>query len=101
MSSHERRDRVRIYADILENIYFLYSSGKRPTITGIQTKVNVPFVRFKEYVEDLEKKELLKKVETEISLTEKGIQYLKEYRKVREFLEKFGMIKKEVKDQTN
>jgi predicted transcriptional regulator len=92
---------VRIYADILENIYFLYSSGKRPTITGIQTKVNVPFVRFKEYVEDLEKKELLKKVETEISLTEKGIQYLKEYRKVREFLEKFGMIKKEVKDQTN
>ena len=101
MSSHERRDRVRIYADILENIYFLYSSGKRPTITGIQTKVNVPFVRFKEYVEDLEKKELLKKVETEISLTEKGIQYLKEYRKVREFLEKFGMIKKEDKDQTN
>ena len=92
---------MRIYADILENIYFLYSSGKRPTITGIQTKVNVPFVRFKEYVEDLEKKELLKKVETEISLTEKGIQYLKEYRKVREFLEKFGMIKKEVKDQTN
>jgi hypothetical protein len=27
-------------------------------------------------------------------LTEKGIQYLKEYRKVREFVEKFGMIKK-------
>ena len=101
MSSHERRDRVRIYADILENIYFLYSSGKRPTITGIQTKVNVPFVRFKEYVEDLEKKGLLKKIESEISLTEKGIQYLKEYRKVREFLEKFGMIKKEDKDQAN
>ena len=101
MSSHERRDRVRIYADILENIHYLNSSGKRPTITGIQTKVNVPFVRFIEYVEDLEKKGLLKKIETEISLTEKGIQYLNEYRKVREFLEKFGMIKKEDKDQTN
>jgi predicted transcriptional regulator len=101
LSSHERRDRVRIYADILENIYYLYSSGKKPTITGIQTKVNVPFVRFKEYIEDLEKKGLLKKIETEISLTEKGIQYLKEYRKVKEFLEKFGMIKKEDKDQTN
>jgi predicted transcriptional regulator len=92
---------VRIYADILENIHYLYLSGNRPTITGIQTKVNVPFVRFKEYVEDLEKKGLLKKIETEISLTEKGIQYLNEYRKVREFLEKFGMIKKEDKDQTN
>lgn len=92
---------MRIYADILENIHYLYLSGKRPTITGIQTKVNVPFVRFKEYVEDLEKKGLLKKIETEILLTEKGIQYLNEYRKVREFLEKFGMIKKEDKDQTN
>jgi len=28
-----------------------------------------------------------------MALTEKGIQYLKEYRKVREFLEKFGMIR--------
>ena len=101
MSSHERRDRVRIYADILEKIHYLNSSGKRPTITGIQTKVNVPFVRFKEYVEDLEKKGLLKKIETEILLTETGIQYLNEYRKVREFLEKFCMIKKEDKDQTN
>ena len=92
---------MRIYADILENIHYLYLSGKRPTITGIQTKVNVPFVRFKEYVEDLEKKGLLKKIETEILLTKKGIQYLNDYRKVREFLEKFGMIKKEDKDQTN
>ena len=90
--------------DVIECVFmqiYLNSSGKRPTITGIQTKVNVPFVRFKEYVEDLEKKGLLKKIETEISLTEKGIQYLNEYRKVREFLEKFGMIKKEDKDQTN
>lgn len=46
-------------------------------------------------------KGLLKKIETEISVTEKGIQHLKEYRKVREFLAKFGMIKKEDKDQAN
>jgi predicted transcriptional regulator len=85
---------VRIYANILENIHYIHSSGKRLTITGIQTKVNVPFVRFWEYVEDLEKKGLLIRIETEIALTEKGIQYLKEYRKVRELLEKFGMIKK-------
>jgi predicted transcriptional regulator len=92
LSSQERRDRVRIYADILGNIYRIHSSGNRATVTGIQTKVNVPFVRFKEYIEDLEKKGLLRKVETEITLTEKGIQYLREYRKVRDFLEKFGMI---------
>lgn len=93
MSSHDRRDRVRIYAGILENIHRIYLSGKKATVTGIQTKVNVPFVRFKEYIEDLEKKGLLRKIETEIALTEKGEQYLNEYRKVREFLEKFGMIR--------
>jgi predicted transcriptional regulator len=93
LSSHDRRDRVRIYADILENIHRIYLSGKKATVTGIQTKVNVPFVRFKEYIEDLEKKGLLRKIETEIALTEKGEQYLNEYRKVREFLEKFGMIR--------
>jgi predicted transcriptional regulator len=93
LSSHDRRDRVRIYADILENIHRIYLSGKKATVTGIQTKVNVPFVRFKEYIEDLEKKRLLRKIETEIALTEKGEQYLNEYRKVREFLEKFGMIR--------
>jgi predicted transcriptional regulator len=71
----------------------MHLSGKKATLTGIQTKVNVPFVRFKEYIADLEKKGLLKKIETEIALTEKGVQYLKEYRKVREFLEKFGMIR--------
>jgi predicted transcriptional regulator len=92
LSSHDRRDRIRIYADILGNIYRIHLSGKRATVTGIQTKVNVPFVRFKEYIEDLEKKGLLIKSETEIALTEKGVQYLKEYRKVREFLQKFGMI---------
>jgi len=92
LSSQNRRDRVRIYADILGNIHGIHLSGKKTTVTGIQTKVNVPFLRFKEYIEDLERKGLLIKTETEIALTERGIQYLEEYRKVREFLEKFGMI---------
>ena len=76
-------------------------SGKKATVTGIQTKVNVPFVRFKEYIQDLEKKGLLIKDGTEIMLTEKGVQYLKEYRKVREFLEKFGMITDTKSDNDN
>ena len=88
----ERRDRARIYAEILENIHHAYLAGERPTITKIQNKVNVPFVRFKEYIDDLENKDLIK-LETDITLTEKGIQYLKEYKKVRDFLERFGLIR--------
>jgi hypothetical protein len=31
-------------------------------------------------------------------LTEKGIQYLKEYKKVRDFLERFGLIRAKEED---
>jgi predicted transcriptional regulator len=42
-----------IYAEILGNIRSALRNGEKPTITRIQLKVNVPFVRFKEYWEDL------------------------------------------------
>lgn len=64
---------------------------EKPTITRIQIKVNVPFVRFKEYIEDLKERGLIK-VEAEVSITEQGQKYLDEYQKVKEFLEKFGFI---------
>ena len=61
-------------------------------MTRIQLKVNVPFVRFKEYWEDLKTRGLIN-AESEISLTKEGERYLEEYHKVREFLEEFGFIK--------
>jgi predicted transcriptional regulator len=83
-----------IYAEILRNIRSALRNGEKPTITRIQLKVNVPFVRFKEYWEDLKARGLVN-AESEISLTKEGERYLEEYHKVREFLEEFGFIKKE------
>lgn len=81
-----------IYAEILRNIRSALRNGEKPTITRIQLKVNVPFVRFKEYWEDLKARGLIN-AESEISLTNEGERYLEEYHKVREFLEEFGFIK--------
>jgi predicted transcriptional regulator len=47
-----------IYAEILGNIRSSLRNGEKPTITRIQLKVNVPFVRFKEYWEDLKARTL-------------------------------------------
>jgi predicted transcriptional regulator len=69
-------------------------NGEKPTITRIQTTVNVPFVRFKEYWDDMKARGLIS-VESEVSLTKQGERYLEEYRKVREFLEEFGFIKED------
>ena len=88
-----------IYAEILGNIRSALRNGEKPTITRIQLKVNVPFVRFKEYWEDLRARGLIN-TESEISLTKEGERYLEEYHKVREFLEEFGFIKEEEEDDT-
>jgi predicted transcriptional regulator len=69
-------------------------NGEKPTITKIQIAVNVPFVRFKEYLDDMKARGLIS-VESEVSLTKQGERYLEEYRKVREFLEEFGFIKED------
>ncbi len=86
-----------IYAEILANIRSALQNGEKPTITRIQLRVNVPFVRFKEYWDDLKARGLIS-AETEISLTKEGERYLEEYRKVREFLQEFGFIKEDEND---
>ena len=52
----------------------------------------MPFVRFKDYMDDLEKKGLIL-TQPQIALTEEGEKYLQEYRRVREFLERFGLVR--------
>jgi predicted transcriptional regulator len=86
-----------IYAEILANIRSALQNGEKPTITRIQIKVNVPFVRFKEYWDDLKTKGLVS-TESEISLTKEGERYLEEYLKVREFLKEFGFIREDEDD---
>ncbi len=60
-----------IYAEILENIRSALQNGEKPTITRIQIKVNVPFVRFKEYWDDLKARGLIT-AESEVGLTKQG-----------------------------
>ncbi len=65
-----------IYAEILGSIHSALLNGEKPTITRIQLKVNVPFVRFKEYWEDLKARGLIN-TDAEITLTDEGERYLR------------------------
>ncbi|MGH9924036.1 MAG: winged helix-turn-helix domain-containing protein [Nitrososphaeraceae archaeon] len=88
-----RRDRARIYYEILEFIQERSLQHRKPsTITQVQMKTNVPFVRFKEYLQDLQRKDLIKYNENQINITLKGVQYLSEYKRVKAFLEIFGLV---------
>ena len=71
---------------------FLTDEGKTEKIvlTRVQTRINVPFDRLKNYIFELNELGLIQD-ETSLKLTEKGKQYLREYEKVLEFMKRMGI----------
>ena len=81
---------MKIYGDLLSILKAEKKSTDRIVLTRIQSKMNVPFDRLKSYISDLED---LKLIEDQVSLnlTQKGKQYLDEYQKILDFMERMGV----------
>ena len=64
--------------------------------TRVSGSVNVPYDRFRIYLNELLQKELVnvRKDETgeDISLTEKGVEFLHRYDAIEDFMKMFGLI---------
>ncbi len=84
-----KRDRPQIFAEILDAIIEETRVQGDVKITRIQSKVYVPFDRFKEYLAEMREKGLLD--EASLKVTEKGLKYLEQYKLVKAFLERFGL----------
>lgn len=84
-----RRDKMKIYGDLLSYIYHEGKDGKI-VLTHIQLKMNVPFDRLKSYISDLEELRLIEEKEP-LTLTEKGKQYLREYEMILDFMKRMGL----------
>jgi predicted transcriptional regulator len=89
MKKFSRRDKMKIYGDILLMLTS-ESTQKKIVITKIQSRLNIPFTRFKKYIADLIELGLIHD-ETSLRVTEKGKEYLKEYETVLEFMTRMGM----------
>ncbi len=90
MKKLARRDKMKIYGDLLSILQAERSDTERIVLIRVQTKLNVPFDRLKNYLADLE---ALNLIEDQISyrLTQKGNQYLKEYQMLVDFMERMGI----------
>jgi predicted transcriptional regulator len=84
-----RRDRLKIYGDLLAAITNADSTEKI-VLTRIQVQINVPFDRLKNYITELTELGLIHNEES-LRLTEKGKQYLMEYEKVLEIMRRIGL----------
>jgi len=90
-SSQKYRSQIRILADILEAVGKEHGEAKP---THILYKANLSHDRLVKYLAQLREKELIEERgdgdRMTYVLTEKGIEFLKEFRKISSFAEAFG-----------
>jgi predicted transcriptional regulator len=84
-----RRDKLKIYGDLLSALYSERGAEKM-VLTQVQVKIKVPFDRLKTYINELVDLGLVQD-EPSLELTEKGICYLREYERVLDFMKRMGL----------
>ncbi len=89
MKTIQRRDKLKIYGDLLAALRF-ESSAEKIVLTQVQLRIKVPFDRLKTYITELVDLGLIKD-ETSLELTKKGKQYLREYERVLDFMNRMGL----------
>ena len=87
-----RRNKIEIINDILVSI-----QGKNGKIkpTHLLYKSNLSYKKMKEYIDELIKKEMMNEKEVDENryyvITEKGLKFISEFKKMKEFTESFGL----------
>lgn len=89
MKKIARRDRLKIYGDLL-SILYAENREEKIVLTRVQVQIKVPFDRLKNYISELNDLGLIQD-EISLKLTEKGKQYLTEYGKVLDFMKRMGI----------
>jgi predicted transcriptional regulator len=84
-----RRDKLKIYGDLL-SILYSESKEEKVVLTHVQLKSNVPFDRLKTYIAELKELGLIQD-KPSLKLTDKGKMYLREYETVLDFMKRMGL----------
>lgn len=88
MKKIPRRDKLKIYGDLLI-ILNDQSKTEKIILTQVQVRMGVPFDRLKNYISELSELDMIEEIS--LKLTEKGKQYLIEYAKILDFMNRMGL----------
>ena len=89
MKKISRRDKLKIYGDLL-SILYNEPDTEQIKLTKVQVKINVPFDRLKNYLSDLKELDLIKDEYSPI-VTKKGKEFIKEYENILKFMKRMGI----------
>ena len=85
----DRRSKIQIFFDIVTAIIDDTKNNEYISPTRIQFKCNTSYDKLTKYLEEMEKKEIIQK-EKSISVTEKGMQFHKDYSRINELINKLN-----------
>ena len=91
MLKTEKRFRFRIYYEILSALNASSHKGEPQCSTAVARKVNLAYDRFQRHLCHLVKLGLVEDHDGH-ALTEKGLEYLEEYRRFHDFLLRMGLL---------
>jgi predicted transcriptional regulator len=87
----EKRSKIVIYFDILEALCERVD-GEVVCPTRISHKTNLPYDRFRSYLEELVHIGLVSRQGRDLVVTEKGLEYVEWHRSTTSFLKRMGLL---------
>ena len=81
----DRRSKIQIFFDIVSAIIDDTQNNESVSPTRIQFKCNTSYDKLTKYLEEMEKKEIIQR-EKSIVITDKGMQFHKDYSRINELI---------------
>ena len=85
----DRRSKIQIFFDIVSAIIDDTQNNESISPTRIQFKCNTSYDKLTKYLEEMEKKEIIQR-EKSIAITDKGMQFHKDYSRINELINKIN-----------
>jgi predicted transcriptional regulator len=89
----EKRSKFQIYFDLLQLLCRESKSNNKPSYTRIAHEANLPYDRFRNYLNHLVQLGMVSDGEGgKLIVTNRGLEYIQEYRKINDFLRRMGLL---------
>ena len=89
--SYGKRSRLEIYRDILHALNKEVWDNPRPRLTKVAIQANLSYDRFQRALGYLRLLGFCEWVDGSYTVTEKGLEYIREYRRINDALSRFGL----------